>query len=90
MGSCHEYSIPDFLRTYFNMFVLFSGEPKKKNKLPPRPADYDHYWYEDDDGNWRNEYDDEGYEFAEPETDKEVLPSSEIALVSIRMFFIQK
>ena len=72
------------------MFVLFSGEPKKKNKLPPRPADYDHYWYEDDDGNWRNEYDDEGYEFAEPETDKEVLPSSEIALVSIRMFFIQK
>ena len=55
------------------VFVLFSGEPKKKNKLPPRPADYDHYWYEDDDGNWRNEYDDEGYEFAEPETDKEVL-----------------
>ena len=32
-------------------------------KLPPRPADYDYYWYEDDDGNWRNEYDDMGYEF---------------------------
>ena len=38
-----------------------AAEPKKK--LPPRPADYDYYWYEDDDGNWRNEYDDEGYEF---------------------------
>ena len=32
-------------------------------QLPPRPADYDYYWYEDDDGNWRNEYDDMGYEF---------------------------
>ena len=32
-------------------------------KLPPRPADYDYYWYEDEDGNWRNEYDDMGYEF---------------------------
>ena len=26
-------------------------------------ADYDYYWYQDDDGNWRNEYDDYGYEF---------------------------
>ncbi len=25
--------------------------------------------YQDDDGNWRNEYDDEGYEFAEDEFD---------------------
>ena len=28
-------------------------------KLPPRPADYDYYWYQDDDGTWRNEYDDQ-------------------------------
>merc|ERR1712083_486396 len=34
-----------------------------KEKLPPRPADYDYYWYQDEDGNWRNEYDDYGYEF---------------------------
>ena len=33
------------------------------SKLPPRPWDYDDYYYQDDDGNWRNEYDDEGYEF---------------------------
>ena len=32
-------------------------------KLPPRPADYDYYWYQDEDGNWRNEYDDYGYVF---------------------------
>ena len=29
----------------------------------PLFADYDYYWYQDDDGNWRNEYDDYGYEF---------------------------
>merc|ERR1712228_677832 len=34
-----------------------------KEKLPPRPADYDYYWYQDEDGNWRNEYDDYGYEY---------------------------
>jgi len=28
-------------------------------KLPPRPEDYDFYWYQDDDGTWRNEYDDQ-------------------------------
>ena len=33
---------------------------QKLPKLPPRPADYDDYWYQDDDGTWRNEYDDEG------------------------------
>lgn len=32
----------------------------KSEKLPPRPADYDYYWYQDEDGNWRNEYDDYG------------------------------
>ena len=32
----------------------------EKAKLPPRPADYDYYWYQDEDGNWRNEYDDYG------------------------------
>ena len=35
----------------------------KKSKLPPRPDDYDDYWYQDDEtGEWRNEYDDEGRE----------------------------
>ena len=32
----------------------------KKSKLPPRPDDYDDYWYQDEDETWRNEYDDEG------------------------------
>ena len=32
----------------------------KKSKLPPRPDDYDEYWYQDESGEWRNEYDDEG------------------------------
>ena len=32
---------------------------------PPRPDDFDDYWYQDDDGNWKNEYNDMGYEFAE-------------------------
>ena len=32
----------------------------KKSKLPPRPEDYDDYWYQDEMGEWRNEYDDEG------------------------------
>ena len=39
--------------------------------MPPRPDDYDDYWYQDDDGTWRNEYDDEGYEFADDEYDLE-------------------
>ena len=33
---------------------------KETSKLPPRPLDYDYYWYQDEDGNWRNEYDDYG------------------------------
>lgn len=45
--------------------------PKKKEKLPPRPADYDYYWYQDEDGTWRNEYDDQGYQFADDEYDEE-------------------
>ena len=32
-------------------------------KLPPRPLDYDQYYYQDEEGNWWNEYDDMGYEF---------------------------
>ncbi|XP_023338040.1 protein unc-13 homolog A isoform X8 [Eurytemora carolleeae] len=36
----------------------------KKAPLPPKPADYDDYWYQADDGYWYNEYDDLGYEFA--------------------------
>ena len=31
--------------------------------MPPRPADYDYYYYQDEEGNWWNEYDDMGYEF---------------------------
>jgi myosin heavy subunit len=38
-------------------------EEEELVKLPPRPVDYDYFWYEDEDGNWRNEYDDQGYEF---------------------------
>ena len=34
---------------------------------PPRPDDFDDYWYQDDEGVWRNEYTDMGYEFAEDE-----------------------
>ena len=37
--------------------------PSGLRELPPRPWDYDDYYYQDEDGNWRNEYDDEGYEF---------------------------
>ena len=33
--------------------------------LPTRPADYEDYWYQADDGLWYNEYDDLGYEFAD-------------------------
>ena len=36
------------------------GTEKKKKKLPPRPEDYDYYWYQDEDGTWKNEYDDQG------------------------------
>ena len=77
-------------RTYFfetEEVLLFQDEDEAAGaldntpddgRLPPRPADYDYYWYEDDDGNWRNEYDDEGYEFAEPDptTDK---PEKEVS-----------
>lgn len=45
------------------------GTEKRKKKLPPRPEDYDYYWYQDEDGTWRNEYDDQGYEFADDEYD---------------------
>ena len=37
-----------------------NASDSKVAKLPPRPADYDYYWYQDEDGNWRNEYDDYG------------------------------
>ena len=38
-------------------------QTKSASKLPPRPWDYDDYYYQDKDGNWQNEYDDEGYQF---------------------------
>ena len=37
-----------------------TSKPSTTSKLPPRPLDYDYYWYQDEDGNWRNEYDDYG------------------------------
>ena len=40
--------------------VAVSGTNGTASKLPPRPADYDYYWDQDEDGNWRNEYDDYG------------------------------
>jgi len=53
---------------------LFSGdkpegsEPEvQKSSLPPRPPDYDDYYYQAEDGNWYNEYDDLGYQFADDE-----------------------
>ena len=49
----------------FNLLFLGRASPSipKKSKLPPRPDDYDDYWYQDDEtGEWRNEYDDEGKE----------------------------
>ena len=54
------------------MLILGRASPSipKKSKLPPRPDDYDDYWYQDDEtGEWRNEYDDEGYVFADDEYD---------------------
>ena len=44
-----------------------SSEPGNKKTLPPRPNDYDDYWYQAEDGNWYNEYDDLGYQFADEE-----------------------
>ena len=40
-----------------------NATPAASSKLPPRPADYDYYYYQDEEGNWWNEYDDMGYEF---------------------------
>ena len=50
---------------------LFSSEDPssttQKTSLPPRPPDYDDYWYQAEDGNWYNEYNDAGYIFADDE-----------------------
>ena len=46
-----------------------SGSDKSvnnKSSLPPRPIDYDDYWYQAEDGNWYNEYDDMGLQFSDP------------------------
>ena len=45
-------------------------------KLPPRPADYDYYYYQDEEGNWWNEYDDMGYEFDPNRYEGDEEPSS--------------
>ena len=46
------------------------------SKLPPRPADYDYYYYQDEEGNWWNEYDDMGYEFDPNRYEGDEEPSS--------------
>ena len=46
-------------------------------KLPPRPLDYDDYYYQDEDGNWQNEYDDEGYKF-DPSTSAQQVNGSDV------------
>lgn len=38
---------------------------EQKAVKQPRPDDFDDFWYQDDDGAWKNEYTDMGYEFAE-------------------------
>ena len=45
------------------MDVLNNVSSIPASKLPPRPLDYDYYYYQDEEGNWWNEYDDMGYEF---------------------------
>ena len=46
-----------------------SASEPSKSVLPPRPADYHDYWYQDETGAWYNEYDDLGYQFAEDDDD---------------------
>lgn len=46
------------------------------SKLPPRPADYDYFYYQDEEGNWWNEYDDMGYEFDPNRYEGEEEPSA--------------
>ena len=46
-----------------NAAAVDNATPETASKLPPRPADYDYYYYQDEEGNWWNEYDDMGYEF---------------------------
>ena len=52
--------------------------------------------YEDDDGNWRNEYDDEGYEFAEPEAASDQAKAAEVNYIEFQcclpgfLFYSQK
>jgi hypothetical protein len=46
------------------------------SKLPPRPADYDYFYYQDEEGNWWNEYDDMGYEFDPNRYEGQEEPSS--------------
>ena len=48
------------LKTIKEEIKITTSDVEVKSKLPPRPADYDYYWYQDEDGNWRNEYDDYG------------------------------
>ena len=53
-----------------------SGSEKSldKSSLPPRPPDFDDYWYQAEDGNWYNEYEDMGLQFADP--NDSIVPNS--------------
>ena len=64
MNMCNKF-ISKKLAIMFSNIISGRASPSipKKSKLPPRPDDYDDYWYQDDEtGEWRNEYDDEGKE----------------------------
>jgi len=58
---------------------------EKSVKKPPRPDDYDDYWYQDDNGQWKNEYDDLGYNF-EDEDDEEFYTEEELAKEEAELF----
>ena len=50
-------------------FSLFGGSKPETSAvpgLPPRPPDFDDFWYQAEDGNWYNEYEDMGHFFADP------------------------
>ena len=65
INMCNIEFISKKLAIMFSNIISGRASPSipKKSKLPPRPDDYDDYWYQDDEtGEWRNEYDDEGRE----------------------------
>ena len=51
----------------FSLFSDSKPEASAVPGLPPRPPDFDDFWYQAEDGNWYNEYEDMGLVFADPE-----------------------